>query len=454
MSRTDSRKWVPGAPLRMDSRDGWLYGWAVGYAAVGAASLLVPLYALALGGDATLVGLLAAAAAFAGVPGAVLWGGLAGRTRRRRPFLLVSLGATALVLAAAALVTEPWLLLAVNAGLWFAVSAAAPVLNLVMVDGVPEREWEARIGLLNAYQGYGWVAGLALGTVWTALAPRFLGEVNALRTLFALLAVGAAAGGLLVYRRYPDPVRLSEAYFRRVYRRLSRDGWGAGRVLRTVPYGPSRVYWGLATLRRGRVAELASPLGRYLAAVTLFSVGFAVFWGPMPAYLAVEGISDGTTFLLFLVGNLGSAVTYSRVGAVSERVGPAPAQAAALAARVVLFPLVGVVGSIALGAPALAVCFALIGVTWAVIAVTTTSLVTRLAMPTQRGEAFGAQAALVGVGGGLGSVAGGALADGVGYVTTFGVAAAVVLAGALALLATGGRGARTDAPASPDGGRQ
>ncbi len=28
--------------------DRWLYGWALGYASVGAASLLVPLYALAL----------------------------------------------------------------------------------------------------------------------------------------------------------------------------------------------------------------------------------------------------------------------------------------------------------------------------------------------------------------------------------------------------------------------
>jgi hypothetical protein len=57
----------------MDARDRWLYGWGVGYAAVGGASLLVPLYALELGGGPALVGLLAAAAAFAGVPGALLW---------------------------------------------------------------------------------------------------------------------------------------------------------------------------------------------------------------------------------------------------------------------------------------------------------------------------------------------------------------------------------------------
>lgn len=96
----------------MDARDRWLYGWGVGYAAVGGASLLVPLYALELGGGPALVGLLAAAAAFAGVPGALLWSRLAERADRRRPFLLATLvgyfgtftAAAAAVLLGAALV--------------------------------------------------------------------------------------------------------------------------------------------------------------------------------------------------------------------------------------------------------------------------------------------------------------------------------------------------------------
>jgi MFS family permease len=97
--------------------DRWLYGWTLGYVAVGAASLLIPLYALALGGGPLLVGVLASTAAFAGVPGALLWGRLAARTHRRRPFLLVALGATAAVLAVTPLVRSPWLLVAANAAL-------------------------------------------------------------------------------------------------------------------------------------------------------------------------------------------------------------------------------------------------------------------------------------------------------------------------------------------------
>lgn len=42
----------------MLDRDRWLVAWAMGYAAVGAASLLIPLYAISLGAGAFLVGLM------------------------------------------------------------------------------------------------------------------------------------------------------------------------------------------------------------------------------------------------------------------------------------------------------------------------------------------------------------------------------------------------------------
>lgn len=413
----------------------WLYGWALGYAAVGAASLLVPLYALALGGGAFLVGLLAATAAFAGVPGAVLWGRLAARTHRRRPFVLVALGLLAAVLAVVPLVRSPYLLVVVNAALWFVVAAAAPVLNLIVVDGHPESSWAKRIGRLNAYQGYGWVGGMVVGTVWTAVAPGYLDAVAAQRLLLWALALAAAAGFALVRAWYPEPSTVSEARFRRAFRRFA-GGLGAGRYLRTLPYGPSRLYWSLSAFRAGRFPS--GPLWRYLLAATLFYVGFSVFWGPMPAFLVEEGFASGTVFVLFLVANLGSAVTYDRVAALTERVDAGTAQAGALGVRVVLFPAVPLLAALAVG-PALAglgVDFALNGVTWAVVAVTATTLVTRLAPEHGRSEALGAYTALAGVGNGVGAALGGALAREVGYLAAFGVAAALVLAGGVLVLAT------------------
>jgi MFS family permease len=432
--------------------DRWLYGWALGYAAVGAASLLVPLYVLALDGSALVVGLVAASAALAGVPGALLWGRLAARTQRRRPFLLVALGATALALVALPALQSPWLVLAANAVLWFVVAAAAPVLNIIVVAGVPESEWEARIGRLQALQSYGWLVGLVGGLLWTLAAPRLgLQQLPAQRLLFLALAATAALALAVVRVWYPEQADVTTRRFAQVYRRLGAAGGNAGRLLRTVPYGPTRGYWALRTLRPGKLRDaLDRPLRRYLLAVTLFSAGFAVFWGPMPAFLRGRGFADGTVFALFLAGTLGSALAYDQVGALCRRAGTANAETGALAARVVLFPLVGVLGGV-VAAPVIGALFAAIGVTWAVIGVTGTGLTSRLVDGPERAEALGLYTALVGLGTGLGSAAGGALAGVLGYRTTFGLAGGVVLAGLLLAVASG-RGALAAGPTGTETG--
>ncbi|MFC6989855.1 hypothetical protein ACFQJD_16205 [Haloplanus sp. GCM10025708] len=62
----------PGSAVAAASEhrsDRWLYAWALGYAAIGAASLLVPLYAIELGADPFVASALEATAGLAGVPG-------------------------------------------------------------------------------------------------------------------------------------------------------------------------------------------------------------------------------------------------------------------------------------------------------------------------------------------------------------------------------------------------
>ncbi len=420
------------------SDDRWLYAWGLGYAAVGAASLLIPLYALTLGSSALLVGLMASTAAFAGVPGALLWGRLATRTGRRRPFVLVALAAAAIVLAVVPFVTEPWLLLVANATLWFVVAAAAPVLNLIVVDGVPDTHWDDRIARLNEIQGYGWLLGLVSGAGWMALAEPRLGNVDAQQLFFSLIATTTFLAFLLARTWYPEPSMISRDRFIRVYRTLGRGRWGAGRYVRAIPYGPARIYWGLASFNVRRFTDRAtSSLGAYLLAAVVFFVGFSVYFGPLPAYLTDLQYSTDQIFILFVVNSAGSAVFYGRVGALAAKWESHRLQTGALGARTLLFPgvaLVGGIGALA-GFSGLLVLFALIGVTWAIIAVTATSIVTRLAPASVRGEALGAYTALSSIGGGIGSAIGGALADSMGYGVTFGVAAALVLLGAGLVLA-------------------
>lgn len=424
--------------------DRWLYAWALGHAAVGAASLLFPLYAIALGGGAFIVGLLAATAAFAGVPGALLWGRLARRPEVRRWLVLFALVATAVVMAVVPAIRDQWPLVVANAVLWFAVAAAAPVLNLLVVDGAPEREWERRIARLQTFQGYGWVAGLLAGAAWTSVAEVVLDPVIARQSFFWLCAGGGAVASILGARWLPRHPTLEEERFLRVYRTFRRPRLGAGRYLKFVPYVPGRAYWGIRSFDARRAADrFSSALGAYLLAATLFSVGSAAFWAPMPAYLTGLGYTDGQVFALFVASSLGAALFYTRAGEWAVTGDLRTLQSRALGARAMLFPLVAVVGTVATTFDyhlvVIATLFVLVGVSWAVIAVTATGLVARLSPAEVRGDALGAYAALAGLGGGVGSFAGGWLAGRAGYVVSFVAAGGLVLLGASLVQATRGR---------------
>jgi MFS family permease len=434
----------------VNASDRWLYGWGLGHATVGAASLAVPLYAIALDASALLVGLIASTAAFAGVPGAILWGKLASRTGRRRRFVVVALGATAGVVALLPVVSLPAFrrlvppsvvppavaVLVLNAALMFVVAAAAPVLNLIVVEGVPADRWDERFGLLNHYQGFGWLGGLAAGFLWGVVGPAVLpvSELALQRVFFLVLATAAAVGLAIVVTYYPEQSTLSERRFLRRYTELPRRGLNAARYVRTVPFGPGRLYWAVRSIDVAEARRRFTPqLTRYLAAATLFFVGFAVFFGPLPAYLRTAGFGGDQIFALYVINSAGAAVLYARVGDIARRIGTGPLQTGALTARGVAFPLVTLsAGTLPFpfDLASLAVLLGLVGVTWAVISVTATGTVTRLSPAPIRGEALGLYAALAGFGGGVGAAIGGAVATVVGYFATFLAAGVVVVAGA------------------------
>ncbi|WP_231554206.1 MFS transporter [Halobellus rufus] len=441
-----------GAP----GTDGWLYGWAMGYAAVGAASLLVPLYAIDLGAGALVVSLVAATAAFAGAPGAILWGRLVARTRRRRPFVLVALGLSAAVFVLLPFLSSPWTVLLANAALWFVVAAAAPVLNVIVVEGHAPPAWPRRFGRLNHVQGYGWLAGLVAGGAWSAVVgSRFaLSPLASKRLFFVLSAVVTLGGIAVVVLRYPEPTDVSERRFRRLARRVAVPNGTAARATRAVPFGPGRMYWafreltarrsrGGATRDQGILAGLrerfSERLLRYLFAATVFFAGFSAFFGPLPAYLVDAGYATDEVFGLFIASSAASAATYAAAGSAAATYDPFRLQAGALLFRAGAFPVVAVAGA-AVAPPAglfvVGALFLAIGGSWAVIAVTATGLVSELAPESARAEALGLYTAIGSLGGGLGSVVGGAVADGVGYLPAFGVAGGCVVAGlALALRA-------------------
>lgn len=93
----------------------------------------------------------------------------------------------------------------------------------------------------------------------------------------------------------------------------------------------------------------------------------------------------------------------------------------------------GLLAAGAIGLTALGGLFGVIGVGWALVAITATLLVSRLAPASVRGTALGVYASLAALGGGVGAMLGGSLATS-GYTLAFGTAGLLVGVAALVVL--------------------
>lgn len=424
---------------------GWLLSWAAGSVALGGASLVVPLYVVSLGGDPLALGLLASVAAFVGVPGALVFGRLADRTGHYRAFVL-----GALLIVSAMLVVIPLLptipsVIAANAAIWFAFAAGTPVVTLLAVSTVPETQWSTRIAELNKYQGVGWALGLLLGAIWGAVTVYTGGLAGGTEGLFYVLAGFGAIGIVLGSRYLPGPAKersVSETKLRRAIRRADRFSVRAA----TFPFTVGRADF--RSLHPGRLVDRFTPtLAVYFFAVTLFFLGFAAFFAPLPAFLTDSGFADDQIFALYLISSIAAAAFFGGAGAIAARIDVAVFQTVGLGIRGVAMPAVAVgvlaLGSATTGFVLTAAIFAVIGFTWAVIAVTAGTIVTQLSPVALRGEALGMYAALGAFAGGIGSILGGRLGN-ESYLLAFGAAGGFVLLGAGLVIVL--RQWRTDQP--------
>lgn len=418
----------------------WLAAWGVGSVALGGASLLVPLYIVELGASPFMLGILAASAAFIGAPGALVLGKLADRTGRRRVFVLGSLTTVTATLAVIPFVSSIPLIVGLNALVWFAAAAAAPILNLLVTIDAPETEWQSRFALLNKYQGWGWAGGLVLGVTWTTGLARVVSPLLAQRTLFGVCAAGGGIATIASARSLPSEseIRSNRPNTRRLTRHLTNARQMAIRGA-TFPFLRSRLYWTTRPFHPGQLLDrLTQRLSLYFIAVVLFFTGFSAFFAPLPIYLRGVGYGSGEIFALYLMSSLGSAAFYVTAGELVSKYDINLLQTAGLLLRAIALPAVAFVGTALaaslVGLVATAIVFVLIGLSWAIIAVTTATIVTRLAPAANRGQVLGIYTALSALAGGIGSILGGWLAS-EGYVIAFGVAGGLVFAGAVLVIA-------------------
>jgi MFS family permease len=403
----------------------WYWAFLLANAAAGGASLLLPLYAHFLGGGAAAVGTISATGSLVGVAASLFWGNLSDRTRRRRVFVFLSFGGIGIVYSLVPLVGTVGGLVLVGSVASFFWMASSAVSVLLIMERFPESEWEHEISRLNAYSGLGWAAGQVLGAAWTGAFLGALGEGLGLKTLGITAGLLGLAGAGLAYVLLPEPVR-------RVQRRDFRGLVVAlGNFLNErFRYGPVHLYYLLRPAQIVRFLQGRTAFGPELVLLyysTFLILGaFSIFFVPLPVFLRGKlGWPSPAVYGAYVIHTLSSVATYRWARGAIGRWGHRPVLGLGLLARsaaFALFPLAGTILPVWAAAP----LFLVTGATWAMFQLAATAMVSRLAPEGFKGQALGAYNALTGLGGALGAVIGGFIADSLGFQAAFLVAASVV----------------------------
>ena len=408
----------------------WFYSYLPQGIAGGATSPLIPLFAYALGASLADVGIIAAATSIASVPAFMLWGSLSDHLKVRKAFLILGfLGTAVSLLAMAACANLPEFYLA-NLLVGFLGAASAPVGAVLVMETTARDRWPGRLAFMSQLTGVGYIIGLTVGVVWLAVGPSLLGPVGAMRGLFIIGAALGVFAGLLAGMWLQEPKEFLERRSIPLTETLFR--------IERVKFLPMRMLHYL-DFRNHQAPKLSRTLRTYLACVFLLFAGFTAFYGFFPILLQeVYGLSDPAVFAVYIASQLAAVAAYLRVGEWVRARGSRRTQVYASLGRTVLFPSFLLLGFVSLPPVALLVgilvLHAGVGLCWALINVSGSTLVSDLAPEDAHAEAMGAYNAVQGFGSILGPLLGGFAAEFLGYGAGIGVSVAFILAG-VAILA-------------------
>lgn len=406
----------------------WFYAFVPNRLSGGLIAPLTPLFIVqVLNGNLADVGWVASLTSLASAPASIVWGNLSDRLQRRLPFMLAGLLAFSLSTILTGIASSIPLVLIYSFFGSLLGTAVGPTSSALLIENIPEKQWPVSFGWFNQIGGLSYVAGMLIGTVWLQYLPGIFPNEVVMRGLFLLaggMGLMSPILALLWIREHegrPAPVASPQA----------ASPWFAQIVERARYFLPSITNLAGGMKIQNLRSKFSAALGKYYLYTFFLFFGINIAFMPFPLFLSQSlKASNGQVFLINLVKSVVDTFFFVPMGnwMVHRRGLGLQSQAAGL--RAVLFSICAALAFFQLGQVGLYVIVfvqILNGISWAAISVSGPTVVADLSQRGKEARSIGTYNAVMGLAGITGNLAAGYVVQYMGYVTSFSMAAAIML---------------------------
>ncbi len=395
--------------------------------ALGPVSTLIQLFILNMHGTVIEVGLAITLYNTVSIPAAMFWGFAADRARKRRPIIIVSYVATAVVFVLFFVARTFYSISLLYALFSFATTASTTPLNLLIMETERKQKWASAFARLSMVVSIGNTVGLVLCLAWSLV-------FSLIYIVLVLAILSLISAGLSVLM-----INEPNVIFERRIIALNKPSFF--QRLQAIPYLFLRIPR-LNDFRREFRAlkyELTRQVPLLYLSIFAFYLGSGIFNTSIVPSLQANHASDLLIFLATTISMVVQVVSFRFAGPYTEKKSPVKATVASLILRSTCYGLLGVsvylVAGIWFLAPVLIFYPLAAGLAYSIYYTASNTMVFNALGQTNQGSSLGVYSALVAIATMVGSLVSGFSSFYLGFYTTF-ITAAACLAVSAWLIST------------------
>jgi Major Facilitator Superfamily. len=388
--------------------------------ALGPLSTLVTLEVLSLGGNAIDVSYVITLGNLTTIPASLIWGMAADRFDRRK-IVLLSFGATSIVLISFPFLDSIPALAGLYGTITFITVAPNTPFNLFVMETNEKSKWASAFSRLSMLSSLGVLAGLLASSVGVI----FLRVPYIIEGLGVVVLISTAAGLRVLPK---PPVRLERVA-------LVHHKESFMTRLKMFPlfflHLPDPSHFKMFRLSRLRTKPVNFVPLLYIA-IFLFYLSSGLFNTVYPVSLYQGGLNKAEVLGVITAGMIVQTVSFMETGWVIRKLGEQKSASLSLALRAISYAGIAVVTAVAAGIPILAAGLTLYplaaGLAFAIYYAASNTLVFKVVGERSHGRGLGVYSTMTGVALFMGSLASGYLSHYVGFYLDFGAAAILLFA--------------------------